>query len=270
MKTPITYYGAKRRMLRYILPNIPKHEVYVEPFGGSLCVLLAKEPVRNEVVNDSNAAIMNFFTVLTTSFEELKAKIEQTPYSRIVHKVALSMYEYPHFFSPVQRAWSFFVLSNQGFSGTLTSWGPYLKGKNALTWERKKDLITPQLRDRLKAVQMECTDAVKLVKSKNDPSAFIYADPPYFNSDCRAYQGSYTEEDFRTLLEALAEHKGRFLLSSYPSNVLDVFVHKYGWHQKAVVQRVTANGTKSRKYREKTELLTANYPLTEEQQTQAE
>jgi hypothetical protein len=34
MKTPITYYGGKQRMIKHILPLIPPHKKYVEPFAG--------------------------------------------------------------------------------------------------------------------------------------------------------------------------------------------------------------------------------------------
>lgn len=34
MKTPITYYGGKQKMLKIILPMIPEHDIYVEPFFG--------------------------------------------------------------------------------------------------------------------------------------------------------------------------------------------------------------------------------------------
>ncbi len=43
LKTPITYYGGKQRMLKYILPLIPKHNVYTECFAGGLAVFFAKQ-----------------------------------------------------------------------------------------------------------------------------------------------------------------------------------------------------------------------------------
>jgi DNA adenine methylase len=40
MKTPITYYGGKQKMLKYILPLIPEHSIYTEAFfWGWRCVL---------------------------------------------------------------------------------------------------------------------------------------------------------------------------------------------------------------------------------------
>ena len=38
MKTPISYYGGKQAMLKTILPLIPEHQIYCEPFfcGGAV------------------------------------------------------------------------------------------------------------------------------------------------------------------------------------------------------------------------------------------
>jgi DNA adenine methylase len=38
MKTPITYYGGKQTMLKYIMPLLPKHDIYVESFAGGAAV----------------------------------------------------------------------------------------------------------------------------------------------------------------------------------------------------------------------------------------
>ncbi|HEU0226617.1 MAG TPA: DNA adenine methylase [Arachidicoccus soli] len=50
MKTPISYYGGKQSMLKHILPLIPEHTVYVEPFFGGGAVFRAKEPKNVEVI----------------------------------------------------------------------------------------------------------------------------------------------------------------------------------------------------------------------------
>ena len=264
IRTPITYYGGKQNMLVHILPLIPKHSIYTESFAGGLAVFFAKQKVKNEIINDTNAFAMNFYSVLTSEFEALKEKIDKTPYSRVMYKVALSMYEMPHLFTPLQRAWAFFILTNLGFSGRIGSFGCYTKGAKAMGWERKKQLLNKELFDRLQGVQIECTDALKILRLRDSEDSFHYVDPPYHNSNMGHY-GGYTEDDFRNLLETLSKLKGKFLLSSYPSDLLSIYANKHGWHQKAIVQRVCANGTKTRKNREKVELLTANYPLKEEQ-----
>lgn len=42
MKTPISYYGGKQRMLAYILPLVPEHQIYTEAFCGGAAVYWAK------------------------------------------------------------------------------------------------------------------------------------------------------------------------------------------------------------------------------------
>lgn len=34
LKTPISYYGGKQNMLKDILPLIPEHTIYIEPYFG--------------------------------------------------------------------------------------------------------------------------------------------------------------------------------------------------------------------------------------------
>lgn len=260
LKTPIRYYGGKQNLLPYILPLIPPHKVYTEAFAGGLAVFFKKHRVESEIINDTDASVMNFYSVLTSDFEALKRKIESTPYSRVMYKVALTMYEMPHLFHPVQRAWAFFVVTNLGFSGRIGSFGCYTKGKNAIGWERKKLLINTELRERLEGVQIECTDAIKILTLRDSPETFHYIDPPYFNSDMGHYRG-YTENDFRELLETLSSLKGKFLLSSYPSDLLSIYTKKYGWYQKEIIQRVSVNSGKTGKNKQKVEILTANYPI---------
>ncbi|MCA1670926.1 MAG: hypothetical protein LC799_01530, partial [Actinobacteria bacterium] len=49
---PFTYLGSKVTLAAAIACLLPPHEHYVEPYGGSLAVLLAKRPSRMETVND--------------------------------------------------------------------------------------------------------------------------------------------------------------------------------------------------------------------------
>lgn len=70
------------------------------------------------------------------------------------------------------------------------------------------------------------------------------------------------EEHFERDLQALSEIKGKFLLSSYPSQLLSFYTQKCGWYTKKVDKPITANGAKGgAKRKRKTEVLTANYPI---------
>ena len=79
---------------------------------------------------------------------------------------------------------------------------------------------------------------------------------PYYNADMGHYDG-YTIEDFELLLKTLSNIKGKFLLSSYPSEILDKYIKDNGWSSFEVEMKVAV----SNKGKRKREVLTANYPL---------
>lgn len=109
-------------------------------------------------------------------------------------------------------------------------------------------------------IQIECTDAIRVIRSRDYPNAFFYCDPPYFNSDCGHYDG-YSVEDFNRLLDVLQSIQGKFLMSSYPSKLLEDYTTTNHWSSRKIEQPVTvANGTGGAGKR-KIEVLTANYDL---------
>lgn len=79
-------------------------------------------------------------------------------------------------------------------------------------------------------------------------------------STCGHYDG-YTLEDFEGLLKTLSQIKGKFLLSSYPSEILSRYMEKYGWQQKEIEQRVSVGINNGKPAKRKIEVLTANYNL---------
>jgi DNA adenine methylase len=113
----------------------------------------------------------------------------------------------------------------------------------------------------LQNAQIECTDALRIIRSRDTEDSFFYCDPPYYNSDCGHYDG-YSLEDFENLLKLLSEVKGKFLLSSYPSPILKEYIKKMGWHSLSMNMEVTVANNSPKPRKNKTEVLTANYPIT--------
>ena len=79
---PMAYYGGKTRIAAKIASLLPQHEHYVEPFAGSLAVLLAKKPSRMETVNDIDEKLMTLWRVLRNKPLELIRECALTPHSR--------------------------------------------------------------------------------------------------------------------------------------------------------------------------------------------
>lgn len=259
MKTPITYWGGKQNLAARIIPLIPEHVTYCEPFFGGGAVLFQKPKSEVEIVNDLNQFVVNFYIQAKTNFSELQRLIRATPQSRRLYRDALVMYEHPHLFSELERAWAFWILCNQGYSGKIGAWA---FGTITPSCEKKtrnaRNNFTQDIAERLDQVQIECTDALYVIQLRDRPTTFFYLDPPYFNSHMGHY-GGYTEADYERLLQQCASIQGKFLLSSYPSEILDRYKAANGWHQVKIVQKTNA----SRERKPKTEVLTANYPLPE-------
>lgn len=261
MKPLLPYYGGKAKLATTLLPLIPKHVTYAEPFSGGAVLFFAKEPSAIEVLNDTNKEIINFYRVVQQDFVGLEKMIRITLHSRSAHKDASVVYNNPHLFDEIKRAWAVWVLAVQSFSSMIDgSWG-YDKNKKSVSTTKitnKREAFTEEYAIRLQNVQVECADAVYIISSRDTTDAFFYCDPPYFNSDCGHYKG-YTEGDYERLLSQLAGIKGKFLLSSYPSPILDKYTKKHGWHQKSIEQRVSVNKGYGKKM--KVEVMTANYVL---------
>ena len=238
-KTPISYYGGKQLMLKYILPNIPGHGTYVEPFVGGGAVFWAKEKSLCEILNDTNKELFNFYEEAKNNFVDLEKEIRISLHSRSLHKDAWTIYNNPHMFSKRKRAWAVWTLSSQGFAGQLgKSWGRDKKtDKTAKAIRNKRDNFTEDYALRLQDVSLECRDAIKVINSTDHENVFFYVDPPYFNSDMGHYDG-YTIEDFEMLLKTLSNIKGKFMLSSYPSDILKKYQKEFKWKTFKVEQRV--------------------------------
>ena len=71
------------------------------------------------------------------------------------------------------------------------------------------------------------------------------------------YSG-YTEADFVKLLDACANLKGKFLLSSYPEPILLEYRQKYGWSTEDVEKTLAVDGRR-KETKTKVECLTWNY-----------
>ncbi len=262
LRTPISYYGGKQKLATTVLSFIGNHKLYCEPFCGGGAILFAKEPSAVEVINDTNAELINFYKVCKNRFHDLQVLVRSTLHSRLLHDDAWHVYNKPHLHDEVRRAWAVWVLSTQSFSARLNgNWG-YDKKDNTTSSKitSKRESFTEVIAQRLQNVQVECADALYIIERCDAEDTLVYADPPYFNSNMGHYDG-YTEEDFEALLKRLAAMKGKFLLSSYHSEILDKYLKRYKWHQFDVEQQVSVCAKSGYKKR-KVEVITANYDLT--------
>lgn len=220
MKPAFSYYGGKQRMSRHILPLIPKHTVYVEPFAGGAALFFAKPRplVSNshnyrEVLNDMHGEIVNFYRVLQdkNQFNKLLHRLIYTPYAREEHKFAL----YGEHVSKVDRAWAWFVNIQMSFSNAESAgWRTNVMSKNIATVWRNQVHRLHDCHERMSGVHVECGDAIEIIQRWDSPQTLFYCDPPYPGAG-QSYTHRYSHDDFAKLVKALDGCQGSFLLSAY-------------------------------------------------------
>jgi DNA adenine methylase len=264
LKPPLTYYGGKQKLTPTILPLIPKHNLYCEPFFGGGAVFFGKESSKVEVVNDLDGNLITFYRVLKNDYKKLNKEIQATLYSRELHHTAKIILGYPQLFSSVKSAWALWVLIHEGYCSMMDGvWGYEKKSDSAVKrFHNKKTNFLKEYSQRLERTQIECRDALEVIKSRDTDQSFFYCDPPYFNS-YQKYSTNYTEADYKKLLDVLANMKGKFLLSSYPSEILTTYIKKYKWFSKEIDMPVSVVARYG-KGKRKTEMLVANYKISEE------
>lgn len=254
MKTVLKYPGAKNRIAKWICSYIPKHDVYLEPFAGSLAVLFEKPRVHIETVNDLNGEVVNFFQILRDFPEELSRRIVWTPYSRKEYENAYIPTE-----DSIERARRFCVRCWMGFGCANLYKNGFKSGQQtnspnpAKAWNILPETMI-MAAERLKGVQIEQLSAVELLKRYDTPDVFAYLDPPYLHDTRKnyLYKHEMSDKEHEELLDLIMNHKGRILISGYENELYNDYLK--GWY-KAYKDTHAENGLK------RTEVLWMNYQI---------
>lgn len=219
IRSPIKWVGGKSKLRKVILPMIPKHECYVEVFGGAGWVLFAKEPSRIEVLNDLDGELINFFRVVKNSPEELIASFEWDLVSREEFDSTLSLDLAD--LTDIERAHRFYYLIMSSWGGELGS-ARFQTSKsdgghgNRLIGALKtlEDRIRPA-HQRLRTVIIENMPWEQCVARYDASHTFFYLDPPYPGNKCNYQYNMREVQEHTDLVERLRSVKGKWLLSTY-------------------------------------------------------
>jgi methyltransferase len=267
MKTPISYYGGKQGMIKDILPLIPEHNTYTEPFAGGAAVLFAKAPAKINVINDLNGELINFYRTVVSDYDKLKREIMQTLHSREQIQVAKFIYEHPDYFSNVKRAWAVWVLCKLGFSGNLNGSFAFCKsGRNqrVTNISNSKNRFDDELKELLEQCTIEQDDAFKVIARYDTVDTFHFIDPPYVGYNQGHYSNMFSVEDMKRLLDLLVQIKGKFMLTMYPDDMIAQYVQKNGWYIHKVERVVSASNSAVTQRRHQEEWMVCNYTLQDE------
>lgn len=219
INSPIRWVGGKSRLRKDIIPLIPEHSCYVEPFAGGAWVLFGKKPSPVEVLNDIDQELINFFRVLKNQPESLIQSFEWELVSRAEFE-RLAQCD-PLTLSEVERAHRFYYILMAGWGGELdyprfqTSISDGGHGNRLIgALKHLRQRLQP-VHERLRTVIIENLTWEECLDRYDRPKTFMYLDPPYPQNGCNYKYNMQDWADHKRLAIRLAEAKCKWLLSSY-------------------------------------------------------
>ena len=231
----LRYHGGKWMFAPWIIGHFPKHRIYTEAFGGAASVLLRKGRSYSEVYNDLSGDIVNVFRVLRdpASAARLETLLRLTPFAR---PEFVASYDDAH--DPIERARRTIICAFMGFGSASANPGHSTgfrgnANRNGTTpahdWAHWPDGIEAYT-SRLAGVTIEERPGIEIIAAHDTPDTLHYVDPPYLHSSRKrrqktAYVHEMTDDDHRSLADALRAAKGIVALSGYDS---DLYCRLYG------------------------------------------
>jgi DNA adenine methylase len=235
LSPPLKYHGGKNYLADKIIPLMPEHIHYVEPFFGGGAVMLAKESEGvSEVANDINGWLTNFWSVLSDLqlFEEFIRLAEAMPFSqRRWEQAAALMRQKPMVrqHNRVRAALIFFVFCRQSRAGLMQDFATLSRNRvrrgmneQASAWLTAVDGLR-DVHDRLKRVVILNKPAIQVIQQQDGPGTLQYLDPPYLH-ETRSSTDSYgpyemSVEDHAELLDTIKQCEGKVMLSGYDNQL---------------------------------------------------
>jgi DNA adenine methylase len=254
VKAPFGYPGSKNRSLKYILPHLPYTGVYVEPFGGSGAVLLARRPSRLEVYNDRYGGVTAFYRVLRDPelFPKFMDWISLTVHSREdwawCHETWQDVYD------PVERAARWFYMTRFSFGQIGRNFGRVRGPVGLMARKIQKQLpLFPLIHERFTNVQIENLDWRTCIKDYDRADAVFYMDPPYLDAAEGSYFHNMKLEQHKELLATIFEMKAYVVISGYSNPLYENqdWDERFSWDVQVSLQPMAfteGNGKKQLEY----------------------
>ena len=259
LKPPFAYYGGKTTLAPRIAELLPPHDHYVEPFAGSLAVLLAKEPAKLETVNDLDGHLVTFWRVLRDQPDELERACALTPHSRQELEACKAL----NGADEVEVARQVWTVLTQGRRKSLEKSSAWITERKATVGlsrsvylQRYVGRFAP-IAARLEGVGIESRDALEMIADYgSEPTVCIYADPPYLGSTRNSgYRLEMLEDSLHIkLAETLRGCKASIVLSGYASPLYEELYP--GWHRMELKAPPKLSGAAA-----ENEVLWSNVPL---------
>lgn len=249
LKAPFGYPGGKSRSVKSIVPRLPYRGVYVEPFGGSAAILLARHSSKLEVFNDRYAGVVSFYRCIRDSrkMAKLCEYIELTVHSREDFLMNRDTWENTE--NDIERAFRWYYMTQYSFSKLGRNFGRSTSAKAIMASIRDKLPLFPKIHERFKKVQVDNQDWYDCLRDYDSPDTVFYLDPPYLEADTGIYKNKMTHDNHRHMLEVIFSLEGFVAVSGYTNPLYETkdWDERYEWDSFVSIQSqaYTENNRKS-------------------------
>ena len=265
-----SYLGGKKFQAKWIASQFPKHNTYVEQFGGAYWVyFMANHQIDQahvNVYNDFNKDIANIFHCARWYDREfLKSLLSYEDQNKELFnqfKKELIPFNTDFELGDIDRATKYLYLQTQSFSGdTLTEKTKFvhLKGKYRSKYLHFIDKISnKKWLYHIKGISHVHNESFETVIDFYDkPDTLFYCDPPYYKME-DYYVQDFQRHQHKELAEKIKSIKGKFVLSYYDFPDLETWFpkHEYFWVEKEFNKQ---NASKSKGAGRGKEILITNY-----------
>lgn len=201
MKAPFPYFGGKMRASELVWSRLGDTPNYVEPFAGSLAVLLARPyPVRTETVNDKHAYLANFWRAVQHDPDAVAQWCDWPVNEADLHarhrwlmardKFRERMGADPDYYDAKIAGWWLWGIcawiAGGWCDGSLKNQRPHLgdngRGIHSLAKRNGIGQLMHDLRDRLRNVRVCCGDWSRIMGPSPTTligTTAVFLDPPY-------------------------------------------------------------------------------------------
>ncbi|HCE41290.1 MAG: restriction endonuclease subunit M [Alcanivorax sp.] len=234
----IPWLGGKRRLVDRIIPFLPPHKCYVEPFAGGAALLFNRPmPAEVEVLNDINGELINLYRVVQHHLEEFVRQFKWALSSRKVFE--WQKMTRPETLTDIQRAARFYYLQHLAFGGRVQgqSFGTATTSPPGLNLLRLEESLSAA-HLRLSNVWIENLGWEEVIGRYDRPHTLFYMDPPYWETE--GYGVDFGWEHYERMAELLGQIQGKAIISlnDHP-DIREVFAD---FHMETTGIRYTVGG----------------------------
>jgi DNA adenine methylase len=232
LRAPFGYPGGKTRSVDNIVKHLPYRKIYIEPFGGSGAVLLARQPVDLEVFNDRYAGVVAFYRCLRhpEKYKSLIELLDLTVHSR--EDFIDAKQTWCEETDDVIRAAKWYYMVNYSFGSLCRNFGRSTSPIGQMAGKvRNKLKYFSHIHSRLKNVQIENQNWLDCIRDYDSFDTVFYIDPPYIDAHQGTYEHEMSHNDHRHLIETVFSLKGFVALSGYSNPLYEnnPWDHQYSW-----------------------------------------